>query len=488
MAEAAAESAKIKAALRTLGEDGEDVIGAEDLRQVLKTVGSGQLTDSEIDTILSLMDKNGDKKVDVSKFVDWAMWASGAEVPDAGPGLEAEQPAEAVRRLQAQLGSAVRVCILGGTAFQGAGTEELTAAVAAQLSQRLQGRACFVTGGMEGVQQVFARHCSEGAQVWNLLPLGQASGYGTGEDVCAGADLKQRMEVTGALGDLYLTMEGGPGVAAEARQAHERGARVLPLVRTGGASSGMFSFPAEALKPPAGVSQEQWALLERKDAPVADSVAAFVAVAEKLVDAIAAQQRAAPHVERLRAELGPGVRVCILGGTAFHGADSEGLVQAVARELAASLGSRAAFVTGGMAGVQKAFALHCGDGSRVWNLLPEGQASDFGVGKDVHAGADLEQRKEVFGLLGDVYVTVEGGPGVAQEARAASARGAAVLPLLRTGGASAGKFDFPAAALERPSCASEEQWALLSSSDAPVSETAVAVAAIVERLVARYEG
>lgn len=55
-------------------------------------------------------------------------------------------------------------------------------------------------------------------------------------------------------------------------------------------------------------------------------------------------------------------------------------------------------------------------------------------------------RQEAFGLLGDVYITVEGGPGVAGEARAAVARGARVVPFVRTGGASGGMFDFPAEA------------------------------------------
>uniref|UniRef100_A0A7S4QFT5 Uncharacterized protein n=1 Tax=Alexandrium monilatum TaxID=311494 RepID=A0A7S4QFT5_9DINO len=194
---------------------------------------------------------------------------------------------------------------------------------------------------------------------------------------------------------------------------------------------------------------------------------------------------AAQAVERLRAEIRGALLVCILGGTDFKGADSEALVTAAAAELAAVLGERVAFVTGGMPGVQRAFALHCGDGSRVWNLLPIGQSSSYGVGKDVHAGSDLEARKRVFGLLGDVYVTVEGGPGVAQEARAAAERGAAVVPLVRTGGASSGMFDFPVGALARPAFASERQWEALRNGDVPVAEAAAAVAAIVRNFVER---
>eukprot|EP00930_Biecheleria_cincta_P044418 TRINITY_DN30537_c0_g1_i2.p1 TRINITY_DN30537_c0_g1~~TRINITY_DN30537_c0_g1_i2.p1 ORF type:complete len:436 (+),score=89.49 TRINITY_DN30537_c0_g1_i2:289-1596(+) len=90
----------------------------------------------------------------------------------------------------------------------------------------------------------------------------------------------------------------------------------------------------------------------------------------------------------------------------------------------------------------------------------------------------MAQRKAVFAALGDVYITVEGGPGVAEEARMAFSRGAAVVPLIRTGSASAGMFDFPAGALEKPAFASQEHWALLSE-DCSVASTAGAVVALV---------
>merc|ERR1712182_54047 len=92
------------------------------------------------------------------------------------------------------------------------------------------------------------------------------------------------------------------------------------------------------------------------------------------------------------------------------------------------------FITGGRKGLQEAFASTCGDGSRVWNLLPEGQSSGFARGTDINAGADLKARMEIFASLGDVYITAEGGPGVSFEASLAFHRGAAVQPLMRTGG------------------------------------------------------
>jgi len=189
--------------------------------------------------------------------------------------------------------------------------------------------------------------------------------------------------------------------------------------------------------------------------------------------------------DRVRSALGRDAYVvCVLGGTDFRNASSKVLVEAIAAKLCAVVDSKAKFVTGGMPGVQEAFAKQCGDGSRVWNLLPTGQRSSFGRGTDINAGTNLEERKAIFGLIGDFYITVEGGPGVSQEARMAHTRGAAVVPLRRTGGASEGMFDFPHGALQKPDFASEEQWSLLASNDAPIDESATALSAILETCAA----
>jgi len=187
----------------------------------------------------------------------------------------------------------------------------------------------------------------------------------------------------------------------------------------------------------------------------------------------------------LRAALGLELCVCILGGTKIQEEETAALIRAIATRLPAALGERAAFVTGGMAGVQQLFAEHCGEASRLWHLLPEGEASGFSAGEDVGAGRDLDERKAIFGQLGDIYLTFEGGPGVAAEARAATERGAVVLPLARTGGASGGMFDFPKAALERPAFATDAQWALLQHTDGSVEDCMEAVLELARKATAR---
>ncbi|CAE8652810.1 unnamed protein product, partial [Polarella glacialis] len=148
------------------------------------------------------------------------------------------------------------------------------------------------------------------------------------------------------------------------------------------------------------------------------------------------------------------------------------------------LGSHVIFVTGGLGGVQQAFAESCDIAARVWNVLPKGQRSGYIQGKDLNAGKDLDQRREVFSALGELYLSFEGGPGVAAEARAAVQRGATVLPVPRTGGASSGMFDFPASVLARPWFATEEQWMLLNDQEADVAKVASACVSAVESFVA----
>eukprot|EP00913_Durusdinium_trenchii_P029220 g27393.t1 len=78
-----------------------------------------------------------------------------------------------------------------------------------------------------------------------------------------------------SIGDIYITIEGGQDVAEQAsgfknrvglvdvkldpiqaNAAFSRGAAVIPVICTGGASSGMFHFPAAALKKPDFVSKD----------------------------------------------------------------------------------------------------------------------------------------------------------------------------------------------------------------------------------------
>ncbi|CAE7676953.1 unnamed protein product, partial [Symbiodinium pilosum] len=67
--------------------------------------------------------------------------------------------------------------------------------------------------------------------------------FAAGEDLAAGLDAAERRKVLGRIGDVYLCIEGGPGVSEEAKVAYDNGAFVLPVPSTGGACGGAFNFP-----------------------------------------------------------------------------------------------------------------------------------------------------------------------------------------------------------------------------------------------------
>lgn len=192
------------------------------------------------------------------------------------------------------------------------------------------------------------------------------------------------------------------------------------------------------------------------------------------------------RAEKIREDFGTEeMVVCILGSTSFQNDSSAEFVKVFANRLQEELGEEAKFVTGGNPGVQESFAESCGDGSRVWNLVSKVNPVAPKIGENLEGGETASDNRTMFGLLGDVYVTLEGGPGVAEEARAAHARGALVLPVQRSGGASGGMFDFPKAALEKPEHATQEQWDALISTDTPVVDAAEALVAILKEFAAK---
>mmetsp|Transcript_118874 Transcript_118874/g.343816 ORF Transcript_118874/g.343816 Transcript_118874/m.343816 type:complete len:585 (-) Transcript_118874:117-1871(-) len=181
---------------------------------------------------------------------------------------------EAMLKLAAEMGPAPKVCIVGSTAFQSEGSEDLFRRLALALAQRVGKRAVFITGGLSGASATFAQHFGSGAPMFHLMPWGERSGFQHGVDRQMCKDQPQKREVVGRLADIYISIEGGPGVGEEILLAHRGGARVVPLARTGGASSGMFTFPQEALRVPPHIPEDLWALLSDEGADIQQSAEA----------------------------------------------------------------------------------------------------------------------------------------------------------------------------------------------------------------------
>ena len=196
----------------------------------------------------------------------------------AGGGAVAESSSlEATSAMHKATIGAFNVGIIGSTAFYGADSEALTAAIGAELA-RVEGLA-LVTGGMQAVQDVMGRawlgsRSADGGGLFHLSPVGYAEKLPHGVTLDSGADLAERRIVFAAVCPVYLVVEGGPGTTDEGQRALANGATLIPIVRTGGAASGMFDFPA-CVKPGC-VADADWAVLSDK-APSPADVAAGVA-------------------------------------------------------------------------------------------------------------------------------------------------------------------------------------------------------------------
>ena len=83
------------------------------------------------------------------------------------------------------------------------------------------------------------------------------------------------------------------------------------------------------------------------------------------------------------------------------------------------------------------------------------------------------ERRQMLAACSHVCISVEGGPGTADEMHHAVRGGKIVLPISRTGGASSGMFNAPK--IMKPECVDPKDWDLLSSTTVTADETADAV-------------
>ena len=180
------------------------------------------------------------------------------------------------------------------------------------------------------------------------------------------------------------------------------------------------------------------------------------------------------------------VRVAIFGSVDLRGADSEALCAAIGRSLAQpDLPLQVTLVTGANAATHRAVSepFHTSltlSGStvqaanaRVFHLCPGSYVCPFVFGTVLPAGDDGPQRRQLLAKYCDVAISIEGGPGTADEMRLALEFARVLLPLRRTGAASNGQFGAPQ--VERNAAVSEQDWALLGDADAAVEDTASAL-------------
>ena len=174
-------------------------------------------------------------------------------------------------------------------------------------------------------------------------------------------------------------------------------------------------------------------------------------------------------------------RIAIFGSVDFHDSQSSPLL---CSDIGTALGKefpQLCILTGANAVVQehisRAFQKEAKTAARIFHLSPEKHKCDWDFGRCLEAGRDASERRYILATLADICISVEGGPGTADELKIARENGKIVIPLGRSGGASCGMFDAPA--ISRPSFVEEETWSLLQNKDASVKDSARAVTSIV---------
>eukprot|EP00929_Paragymnodinium_shiwhaense_P083946 TRINITY_DN44861_c0_g1_i1.p1 TRINITY_DN44861_c0_g1~~TRINITY_DN44861_c0_g1_i1.p1 ORF type:complete len:1732 (-),score=378.13 TRINITY_DN44861_c0_g1_i1:454-5649(-) len=407
-----------------------------------------------------------------------------------------------VSEVSHQLPRAPRICILGGTKVHEEYVETLTVAFATHCWRRLSKKIAVVTGGMAGVQEIFAKSLgTDFATLVNLMPAGVASNYEMGVDITAGRDAAARLDVLSKVGHIYVTIAGGPAVAKEAKAAEERGAIVLPVIASGSASAGLYEFPEKALQPPAGISEELWSLLKDKDRPDRAAKALldiilhlldshdFDIPSKEFARSVAFQdlpealQSCIRKVERQFPEQQP--RLGLIVDTRWRSPQNSVLLQALGQAICKELsGQVAVFMAVGddeRAAASAALAKGLsGDFKEFFCLLPPDRISSCDDSVDIYAGEDADIVAEMSYHVGQVYLMIAGREEEVRAAQTVVARGGIVVPLAYSGFGCRGMFGCPKAVLERPSAVSPATWQALQSADSAEAEAVAAIQAVQE--------
>jgi hypothetical protein len=181
------------------------------------------------------------------------------------------------------------------------------------------------------------------------------------------------------------------------------------------------------------------------------------------------------EARRLGALLPFGPRVAVLGSTEFWHPDSERTCTAIGRWLAGIPGL--VLLTGGVEGIGEAVGRSffqarrdSGQEPRVYHILPRGEPA-WDYGETLFAGSDMTERREVLGRLSALFVLVEGGPRAGHEADVATAHGAVVIPVGRSGGFAAALYG----RMSRPPAIEAGTWDVLGATESTPEQTARAV-------------
>lgn len=178
-------------------------------------------------------------------------------------------------------------------------------------------------------------------------------------------------------------------------------------------------------------------------------------------------------------QLPQGLRLGIIGSTAFNGQDSQAICIAVGTQLAGL--HDLVLITGGVTGVGETIGRafvdarrNCPEQPTAYHLLPHGfRPWDYGV--MLFVGTNMPERREILARLASVYLVIEGGGGTAHEAQIAQAQGAIIIPVGRTGGCAQDLYR----QIQCPDPRLQADWQTLNDRTVTIDQVAGAVQRIV---------
>lgn len=194
----------------------------------------------------------------------------------------------------------------------------------------------------------------------------------------------------------------------------------------------------------------------------------------------------------------PPRRIAVVGSVDFYHQDTPALCDAIGQALARHYthdDGSLALLTGANADIPKRLTKayhdecrrrrqpdHAPTTPRIYHLAPSGYDCDWDFGLVVTAGRDMAERRRLLTApdCATVVLSLEGGPGTADEMALARRAGVPVVPVARTGGASNGMFHAPS--IPVPARVSTADWQLLWDPRVPVETCAQAVVRMVVRI------
>jgi len=172
--------------------------------------------------------------------------------------LDVSEAVEVIRqRICDRKALKVLIAILGGPTY-----EETTADIVRELAtqcQTLGHNVAFLTCGMPGVQELFTEHCALPEQCWNVLAMTEKATYNKERVITVGQTAQDRDDIFVYLSHMCIVIEGAQRTAKMATAAQSRGAALIPLVVTGGASNNMYGLEATKAST---ISAERWLKLQ----------------------------------------------------------------------------------------------------------------------------------------------------------------------------------------------------------------------------------